>query len=78
LKAISADDLESMHRYLMARYEADTFDRYIHLLALFRNTRAIEAVKARDRVFELTDISNSIEMARQSILHRLQLRRASS
>jgi len=78
LKAISADDLESMHRYLMVRYEAETFDNYMHLLTMFRNTRAIEAAKARDRVFELNDISNAIEIARQSVLRRLQLRRASS
>jgi len=78
LKAISADDLESMHRYLMARYEVETFDDYIHLLALFRNTCAIEAVKARERVIELTNISTSVDLARQSIRRRLQLRRSSS
>jgi hypothetical protein len=77
LKAISAGDLESIHRYLMARYVVETFEDYIHLLALFRNTRVIEAAKARDRVFELTEISTSIENARQSILRRLQLRRSS-
>lgn len=78
LKAISAGDLESMHRYLMARYEVETFDDYIHLLALFRNTRAIEAAKARDRVVELTDISSSVEIARQLILRRLQHRQSAS
>jgi len=70
--------MESMHWYLMARYEVETFDDYIHLLALFRNTRAIEAVKARERVFELTNISTSVDLARQLILRRLQLRRSSS
>jgi hypothetical protein len=78
LKVISAGDMESMHRYLMARYEVETFDDYIHLLALFRNTRAIEAVKARERVFELSDISTSVDVARQIILRRLRLRRSSS
>jgi hypothetical protein len=62
----------------MRRYKVKTFDDYIHLLALFRNTRAIEAAKARDRVLELSDISTSVEMARQSILRRLHLRRSSS
>jgi len=61
----------------MARYDVDGFDDYIHLLALFRNTRAIEAVKVRDRVFDLTDIANSVEIARQSILRQLQERRGS-
>ena len=70
--------MESMHRYLMARYEVETFDDYIHLLALFRNTRAIEAVKARERVFELSDISTSVDVARQIILCRLRLRRSST
>jgi hypothetical protein len=78
LKAISADDMESLHRYLLAWYTVETFHQYTHVLVLFRNTRAIEAAKARDRVFELTNISNSIEIARQSILRRLQLHRASS
>jgi hypothetical protein len=67
-----------MHRYVMARYEVETFDDYIHILALFRNTRAIEAVKARQRVFELTDISTSVDVARQLIRRRLQLRRSKS
>jgi hypothetical protein len=78
LKSISANDLESVHRYLLTRYKVKTFDEYIHLLALFRNTRAIEAAKAHDRVMELADISTSIENARQSIIRRLQLRRSSS
>ena len=70
--------MESMHRYLMARYEVETFDDYIHLLALFRNTRATQAAAARDRVFELNNISTSVDLARQSILRRLQLRRSAS
>lgn len=70
--------MQSLHRYLMSRYEVETYDEYLHLLALFRNTRAIEAQKARTRYAELQDISANIEFARHAVLRRLQQRRSPS
>ena len=70
--------MQSLHQYLMARYEIDSFGDYIHLLCLFRNTRAIEMEKACARVGELEGISASLEIARLSTLRRLQQRRPPS
>ena len=75
-QAISAGDLQSVHSYLMARYEADTLDEYVRLLALFRNTRAIELENARNRCAELQNIADTIELAQFAVLRRLDSRRS--
>ena len=70
--------MQSLHQYLMARYDVDSLDDYIHLLSLFRNTRAIEMEKACGRVTELESVSATLEIARLSILRQLQQRRPPS
>jgi hypothetical protein len=56
----------------MARYDIQSYDDYVHILALFRNTRAIEAQNARQRYTELSEACTSIENARLSIIKRMQ------
>ena len=51
-QAISEGDMQSLHRYVMARYDITTYDEYIHLLALFRNTNAIETQNAYRRLLD--------------------------
>ena len=70
--------MQSLHRYLMARFDIETFDDYLHLLALFRNTQAIETLNARRHLSELNEVSKSLESARYAILSRLNQRRAGS
>jgi hypothetical protein len=73
-QAISPRDLESLHRHLLARYDIQEFDNYIHILALYRNNRAIEAQNARRRYTELSEASTSIQNAWTSIMRRLHER----
>jgi hypothetical protein len=56
----------------MSRYDVDDFENYTHLLALYRNTRAIEAMKARIRYMELEGAAASVEKARLSLIRSLQ------
>jgi hypothetical protein len=55
----------------MARHEVEDLDDYLRLLALFRNTRAIEAQNARGRHAEIKELIRSVETARYAILRRL-------
>jgi len=55
----------------MSQYKVNSIDDYIHLLCLFRNTRAIEMEKACARVLEIEEISTSIEITCLSILRQL-------
>lgn len=70
--------MQSLHSYLMARFDVETLEEYIHLLTLFRNTQAIETVNARRRLCELAEASKSLETARYAILNRLRQRRTAS
>jgi hypothetical protein len=72
LQAISAGDMESLHRYLMSRYEVDDLQDYLQVLALFRNTRGIECKNAHSRWGELAEIARSLNTARYAILRKLQ------
>lgn len=74
-QGFSGGDLQSLHRYLMSRYEVDSLDDYVRLLCLFRNTRAIEMEKASARVSEIEELSSSVEIARLSVLRQIQQRR---
>jgi len=56
----------------MARYDIESYDDYIQILALYRNTRAIEAQNARQRFAELSEASAAVERARLSAIRRLQ------
>jgi len=73
-QAISPRDLESMHQYIMARYNIQNLDDYLQILALFRNTRAIEAQNARQRHMDLLEACKSVERSRLSIILGLQER----
>ena len=66
--------MESLHRYLVARYEVDDLQDYLQLVTLFRNTRAIESQNAYTRYDELAQVSRSIETARIAILRKLEER----
>ena len=48
--------MESLHRYLVARFHIADYDEYLQLVALFRNTAAIEAAKARVRYKSLGEL----------------------
>jgi len=52
----------------MSRYPVETLDDYMHLVAMYRNARAIEAQKARTRHLELVELAKSIESARLAVL----------
>jgi hypothetical protein len=71
---MSPADLHSLHCFLLARHEVNDFDDYTHLLALFRNTRALEAHNACQRYTELDEASRSIETVRQAIIQQLKVR----
>ena len=58
----------------MARYDIQSYDDYIHMLALYHNLRAIEAQNARQRFTELSDASASVERVRLNVIRRLQAR----
>ena len=48
--------MESLHWYLVARFHIADYDEYLQLVALFRNTAAIEAAKARVRYKSLGEL----------------------
>lgn len=54
--------------YLAARYQFEDYEAYKHILASYRNTRAIEASKARDRYSKLVSLSKSVERCRQRLI----------
>jgi hypothetical protein len=56
----------------MSRYDIRDYNDYLHLLALYRNTRAIEAQKARTRFAELSDAAASVSKVRLSVVKALQ------
>ena len=64
--------MESMHDFLMARYEVSDFDDYKHLLALLRNTRAIAAHKARSRHADIQHLQDIVDNARNHVIRRLK------
>ena len=77
-KFISHQDIESLHRYLMSRYDIKDYDDYLHVLSLFRNTRAIEAENALNRYHELQSVASTLENARIQLLRRIDERIAAS
>lgn len=62
--------MESMHHFLMARYDVADFDDYKHLLALLRNTRAIAAHKARSRYTNIRCLQDIVKNARNHLVHQ--------
>jgi hypothetical protein len=64
--------MESMHQFLMARYQIADYEEYKYLLALLRNTRAIAAHKARSRHAHLWHLQDTVDNARNQIIHQLK------
>jgi hypothetical protein len=62
----------------MARFDVDDYESYLHLLAMYRNTNAIDAVNARTHYSELADLGESIDAARLAVIQRLRDRRSHS
>jgi len=71
-QVISPQDLELLHQYLMVWYDLQDFEDYLHFLALYRNTRAIEAQNARHQYTKLSEACASVENARLMVIKRLQ------
>jgi len=71
-QAISPQEILSLHKYLAARYDFNDYEAYKLILARYRNTRAIEAYKARDRYSKLVSFSNSVEKCRQRLVNLTQ------
>jgi hypothetical protein len=57
---------------MMSRYDVEDFEDYTHLLALYRNTRAIEAMKARIHYMELEKAAASVEKVCLALIQSLQ------
>jgi hypothetical protein len=64
--------MESMHHFLLARYQVSDFDEYKQLLALLRNTRAIAAHKARSRYADIRHLQTMVEHARNHLVEQLK------
>lgn len=75
-QAISPNDLESLHWYLMARYNIENLDDYVQLLALYWNTRAVDAQNACQQLMELSAACTNLEKTRLSVIRRLKERHA--
>ena len=69
--------MESLHRYLMARHHVDNFEDYMALLAMYRNTAAIEAIKARTRRREIDDAIQQVAVIRNLVIGRFRGRTGS-
>jgi hypothetical protein len=67
--------MHSLHRYLVARYHISDPDEYLHLLAMYRNTAAIEALNSRTRYEEIRQAILQVNSIRNSLVSRLQARR---
>jgi hypothetical protein len=77
MQAISPGDMQSLHVYLMARFDISDYGDYLHLLALYRNTRATEAINARNRYLQLEQVSETLSAARKAVLEKLTARHSS-
>ena len=67
---IAPVDMRALHRYLVARHRVDDYDNYIRLLAMFRNTAAIEANKAEDRRRQLNLAAAQVTVIRNTLADR--------
>jgi hypothetical protein len=52
--------MKYFHSFLESRYRFNDLRDYQHLLAVFRNTQAVEAVKSRERHSELEDLERMV------------------
>jgi hypothetical protein len=69
--------MEGLHRYLMARHHVEDYDNYMQLLAMFRNTTAIEELKGRKRMDGLRKIIGCAHAIRQELVTTALSRRRS-
>ena len=66
--------MEALHRYLVARYHVADYDEYLRILAMYRNTAAIEALKGRTRYEEIQQTLLQVHTIREALLNRLKAR----
>jgi hypothetical protein len=52
--------MKYFHSFLESRYRFNDLRDYQHLLAVFRNTQAVEAVKSCERHSELEDLERMV------------------
>jgi hypothetical protein len=60
-QAICPAEMKYFHSFLESRYRFNDVRDYQHLLAVFRNTQAVEAVKSRQRHSELEDLGRMVD-----------------
>ena len=68
--------MASLHHFLMVRYHVNDYAGYLHLLAMYRNTNAIETENARADYTDLVELATSNELARLAVLQRIKDRRS--
>lgn len=66
--------MEALHRYLLARHHIDNYDDYMQLLAMFRNTAAIEGLKGRTRYEEIQRVFAQTSTIRDILLDNIKSR----
>ena len=70
--------MDSLHRYLMARHHVDNYADYMALLAMYRNTAAIEAIKAHTHRMEIDHLIEQVNVIRSIVIRRFVRRRNTS
>ena len=69
--------MESLHRYLMARHHVADYENYIQLLAMYRNTAAIEELKGRKCFEEIKRVIMQAETIHKELVTRALSRQRS-
>ena len=62
--------MDSLHQYIMAQHHVADYNAYIRLLAMYRNTAAIEAANARARHDDLRQAIRQILVIREAIIEK--------
>lgn len=66
----SSMDMEALHRYIMARHHVADYEHYMQLLAMYRNTSAIEAVNGRTRCESIHQAITQAQNIQQALIRR--------
>jgi hypothetical protein len=67
IQAICPAEMKYFHSFLESRYRFNDLRDYQHLLGLFRNTQAVEAIKSRQRHSEIEDLGRMLRDLRVDI-----------
>ena len=70
--------MESLHRYLVARYDISDYDYYLKLLAMYRNTAAIEAQNSHIRHASLSMLFQRCSEMHAATVKRIRERKSST